>query len=361
MLEAPVLEETSAEGVAPRKERDGSLNSVRAVIPERCYQPSATRSVMAVIQSVSLWLAPVVVLVFTDAAWWSIGLIALIGLGTAGLFVIGHDASHGALFDSAAANRHVARWCMIPSIHNEAAWDLGHNRLHHGFTSRLGFDFVWHPVTPAEYGALGRFARLRHRLEWSWVGSGMYYGREVWWNKMMRYRPEGKRAAAYRSDNRFLLATIAGLAVGLATAGAFQGGAGRAIWLVLAVVVVPFLVFCQVIGWTVYVHHIAPDLLWWPRREWSQFKGQMQSTTVIDLPAWINRTWFHDIFVHVPHHVDPRIAFYHLREATAAIEHEVPGVVRHERFNPRSFFRSTRACKLFDAEQRRWVKYSSIG
>ena len=114
------------------------------------------------------------------------------GLGVAGLFVLGHDASHGALFDSPTVNKQVARWCMLPSLHNEAAWDLGHNRIHHGYTTRIGFDFVWHPATAEEYAAMSRLHRLRHRVEWSCIGAGAYYLRAVWWDKMMTLPPGGQ-------------------------------------------------------------------------------------------------------------------------------------------------------------------------
>lgn len=333
------------------------MNDVRAVIPERCYQPSAARSTLAVIQGISLWLAPVVALVLTSASWWSVLFIGLVGMAVAGLFVLGHDASHGALYTSNKANALVARWCMVPSLHNESAWGFGHNRIHHGFTTRLGFDFVWQPLSPAEFAALSRFGRMRHRFEWSWLGSGAYYAREVWWNKMMFYRPEGKRAATYRRDNWFMGLVGGSLAVVVGFVGLVQGGPLRALWLIAATLLIPFAMFCQVIGWTVYVHHIDPKLLWWPRREWTQFKGQMESTTVIDIPWVINKLWFHDIFVHMPHHVDPRISFYRLREASKAIETAFPGVVRHEGWNIGHYFAATRQCKLFDADERRWVKY----
>ncbi|MEZ5256371.1 MAG: fatty acid desaturase [Ilumatobacteraceae bacterium] len=252
-----------------------------------------------------------------------------------------------------------ARWCMLPSLHNEAAWDLGHNRIHHGFTTRIGFDFVWHPSTPEEFAAMSRFHRLRHRLEWSWLGSGAYYFRSVWWEKMMRYTPEGKRGAAYVKDNRVMFARFAVLVAAMATVGALQGGVFRALWLVAATLIIPFLMFCHVIGWTVYVHHVDPSVKWWPRRDWNQFKGQMESTTILEFPSIIDNLWFHHIFVHTPHHVDMRIPFHQLPAAARAIEQHYPGIVRHERWNPRQYFQATKACKLYDVERMTWVRYDA--
>jgi acyl-lipid omega-6 desaturase (Delta-12 desaturase) len=348
---------SSSSTVTPTVPREGSLNEVRAAIPASCYERPTRRAAFAVAQGAVLWAVPLTILAVTNASWWSIVLIALAGMGVAGLFVLGHDASHGALFASSTVNKHVARWCMAPSLHNEAAWDLGHNRIHHGYTARVGFDFVWHPSSADEYRAMSPRHRLRHRLEWSCVGAGAYYLRAVWWEKMMRYSPEGKRAVAYRRDNRMLLVRAGSLVAGVVALGLFQGGVTRALWLVISMLVIPFLMFCQVMGWTVYVHHVDPSVKWWPRREWNQFKGQMESTTVLEFPKVIDNLWLHHIFVHTPHHVDMRIPFHQLPAAARAIEAAFPGVVRHERWSLGSYLRATNACKLYDADAMAWTGY----
>jgi omega-6 fatty acid desaturase (delta-12 desaturase) len=333
-----------------------SLRAVRAVIPARCYDRSTGRAVVTLVQAALLHLAALAGLAMTDTWWLLVPLWALAGLGVAGLFVLAHDASHGALFSSRRANRVVARLCMIPSVHIEAAWDIGHNRIHHGFTTRQGYDFVWHPLTPGEYRALSRFERLRHRIEWSWMGAGLCFGRQVWWAKMMRFRPPARHRAAVRRDRRILLLGLA-VAIGLAAALGGRSGAMGAVWMPVKLIVVPFLVFVQIIGWTVYVHHISPDIRWWTRRDWSQVRGQLESTTVLRAPAVLDRLWFHGIFVHVPHHVDVRIPFHQLRRAADAISAAYPALVRTRRLSLRAYLRATRACKLFDFETGRWLTY----
>lgn len=336
-----------------------SLNDVRAIIPPECYERSRVRGALAVSQGAVLYLLPMIGLALTDR-WWALLLLwPLAGLGVAGLFVLGHDASHGALFPSRRANKMVARVCMAPSAHVEPAWDLGHNRVHHGYTTRESFDFVWHPLTVDEYHSLGSLGRLRHRLEWSWLGSGAYYLRSVWWQKMWRFSAPGKRHDEIARGKRSL-GLVLGLAIGAAAlAGALTGGWIAALWLPVKLFVIPFLLFIQIIGWTVYVHHIAPDIRWWPKREWTQYKGQMEATTVLRFPAVINRLWFHDIFVHVPHHVDVRIPFHQLPTAAAAIAAAYPETVRPQRFSVLDYLRATRACKLYDFDEGRWHPYSA--
>ena len=349
----------SPEASALPRTRSDSLNDVRAVIPASCYERSTRRAVWTLLQAVALYATPVVGLAFT-ARWWALLVLwPLAGLGVAGLFVLGHDASHGALVESRRSNRIIAQWCMAPSAHVEAAWDLGHNRIHHGYTTRQGFDFVWHPATPDEYRAMRRLARLRHRFEWSCLGSGAYFLRTVWWEKMWRFNAPGKRHAAIVRDKITLGSLLAVVVAATALLGAFTGGWLTAIWLPVKLFVVPFLLFVHIIGWTVYVHHVSPEIRWWTRREWTQFKGQMESTTVLRIPAVVNRLWFHNIFIHVPHHVDARIRFDQLPVAAAAIASAYPNTVHSPRLSIRAYISTTRACKLYDFEAGCWLPYSA--
>lgn len=358
-MSAPIEADTGSLPTSLPRRRDGSLNEVRSVIPAECYKRSRGRASLALAQGAVLYLVPVALLAMTNA-WWALPILwVLTGLAVAGLFVLGHDASHGALVESRRANRTIARVCMLPSAHVEAAWDLGHNRIHHGYTTREGFDFVWHPTTVEQYRELGWFGRLRHRFEWSFVGSGAYYAHAVWLGKMWTFRGGGKRQATIDRD-KLLVAGVWVLALAVAaTAGALTGGWVDAIWLPIKLFVIPLAIFLQIIGWVVYVHHVEPDIRWWPRREWNQFKGQMESTTVLHVPAVANRLWFHNIMIHVPHHVDTRLPFHQLPRAATAIAEAYPDTVREGRSSIGQFWTSTRTCKLYDFDAGTWLPYAA--
>jgi omega-6 fatty acid desaturase (delta-12 desaturase) len=240
------------------------------------------------------------------------------------------------------------------------AWVLGHNRIHHGHTLREGMDFVWHPLTVVQYRSFSRWQRARHRLEWSRLGAGSYYLREVWWNKMITFTPPERYRAAIRRDTRFVAVAAAIATVTVGTAGWVTDGPIGAVWLVTKLLVVPFLAFCWFIGFTVYVHHIAPDLAWWPRRRWTSFAGQVEGTTVLHTPRILNSLFFHNIFVHVPHHVDARIPFHQLPRAADHIAASYPGTVRTTRWSMRDYVRATRTCKLYDFEAGRWLPYRQL-
>jgi len=334
-----------------------SLAEVRAVLPAVCHRRPVARGLATIILDLMLYGAVLAALVLVRPWWAALPLVVVAGLSVGALFILGHDASHGALFDSARLNRFFGVALLLPSIHVEEAWAFGHNRVHHGFTARQGLDFVWHPVEPTAYASLPRRRRVRHRLEWSWAGSGAYYLREVWWNKMMTFTPT-RRASRIRRDRALTLAAAA-----TATGGAFGlgwvlgGGPGAGLWMAAKLVVLPFLVFIQVIGWTVYVHHVGPDIRWWTSDEWSPWRGQMESTTVLRIPRVLN-LFFHNIFVHVPHHVDTRVPWYRLPVAAAAIEAAFPGTVIDKPLRVSDYVRATRRCKLYDFTSGTWLTYT---
>lgn len=277
----------------------------------------------------------------------------LAGLAVSGLFVLGHDAAHGSLFDSARANAVVARLTMLPSLHAAEVWVFGHNRVHHGHTLRQGMDFVWHPLTAEEYLALPAWQKLRHRAEWGPLGSGLYYLREIWWNKMVRFTPPDRWRSVMRRDQ----AIVAGYALATLALAVIASGAGG-LWLWTKLVVIPFLLFSHVIGWVVYVHHIHPEIRWWPRRSWNRFRGQVEGTTIMWARAPVE-FFFHWIMVHIPHHVDMRIPCYRLPEAARAIAAAFPDEVDERPLSIRDYVAATRACKVHDFDTGVWSGYPS--
>ena len=339
------------------KEGAGSLLPVIRQIPAEAYDNPTWRGLAYVARDVVVYGAVLAGLALTNHPLLLVPLWVVSGLAISGLFVIGHDAAHGALFKSKRLNSWVGHLAMLPSFHVYEGWILGHNRVHHQYTVRQGFDFVWHPYTADDYRAMNRFQRLRHRFEWSWIGPGAYYTREVWWNRMM-VGEVPKRFVGPIHRDRVLVWSWFGVAVAASAAVGFalDGSALAALWAPVKLVVIPFLAFQFIIGSVVHVHHIAPDIRWWPRREWTKFKGQMDGTTILRAAPGLN-FFFHWIMVHIPHHVDVRIPMYRLELAAEAIKAAYPETVRDDKLRFRDFIANTRACKLYDFEAGRWMTY----
>ncbi len=338
-------------------DRKGSLKPVIDVIPPEAYENPTWKGLAYFARDAVIYGLVIAGLILIKNPLVTLALWFVAALVIAGLFVIAHDAAHGSLFRSKRMNRVVGTIAMLPSWHVYEGWVLGHNRIHHAYTVRQGFDFVWHPYTPEQYAAMNRHQKLRHRIEWSWFGAGLYYMREVWWHKMIVGKPPARWAGAIRRD-RIIVWTFVGLAsAGLAAVGWAQYGTVLgAFWLILKTLVVPFFLFSFVIGSFVHVHHVQPDIRWWKRREWTKWKGQMEGTTVLRARFGLN-FFFHWIMVHVPHHVDMRIPMYNLELATDAIEAAFPGTVHDEPLRFRDFIANTRQCRLYDFDEGRWLTY----
>jgi omega-6 fatty acid desaturase (delta-12 desaturase) len=348
---------TEGEASAPDVKR-GSLKPVLDVIPDWVYENPTWKGLSYFGRDLVMYLGLVTALIFVSNVFAALALAAAASVLVSSMFIVGHDAAHGALFKSKRLNSIVGHVSFLPSWHVYEGWILGHNRVHHAFTVRQGADFVWHPVTPEEFRAMSGWGRLLHRLEWSWAGAGLYYVHRVWWTKMAVGKAPARFAKPIRRDRFVVLGFVVAVAAGLSWLGAVQTHTvGGTVWLVARVLVLPFLGFSYMIGSFVYVHHVHPSIRWWKRSEWTKFKAQMEGTTILRAPKGFN-FFLHWIMVHVPHHVDMRIPMYNLEAAAAAIEAAFPGTVREGPLRFRDFVASSRQCKLYDFDGGHWLTYA---
>ncbi|MHB1509463.1 MAG: fatty acid desaturase [Acidimicrobiales bacterium] len=349
------------DGDALPSSRGGSLKPVLDVLPKSVYENPTWKGLSYFARDLVIYLGLVTALILVSNVAGALALDLAASLLVSALFIVGHDSAHGALFSSKRLNSIVGHVAMLPGGHVYEGWILGHNRVHHSYTVRQGFDFVWHPLTPAEFRALSARRRLLHRLEWSWAGAGLYYMHEVWWSKMIVGKVPHRWAKLVRRDRFFVLGYLL-LSVGLLSwaGAAMTGTVAGTIWLIVRVMVVPFLGFQYMIGSFVHVHHVQPDIRWWKRAEWTKFKGQMEGTTILRAPRGYN-FFLHWIMVHVPHHVDMRIPMYNLEAAAAAIEAAFPDTVHEGKLRFRDFVASSRKCKLYDFDEGKWLSYSEAG
>ena len=348
-----VSDDVSPEEVSPSAPR--SLKSVVEVIPDECYDNPTLRGLGYFFRDLAVYGLVMLALYSTDHIYFVIPLLVLASLAVSGLFVVGHDAAHQALFASRRLNGVVGRLAMLPSLHVFEAWVLGHNRVHHGHTVKHHVDFVWHPSTAEQYAAMSLPSRLLHRFEWSILGYGMYYCRRVWWHEMMSFDPPARWVNAIKRDSWFLKGIVATVGVGLLALGwARYGSAPGAIWMVTKLAVLPFFGFCYVIGIIVNIQHIDRDIKWYRRGSWTKFSGQVEGTTIIHAPRWLD-FFLHWILEHSPHHVDMRIPMYHLKRAGQAVVEHFP--VPERKFRIRDIVANSRACKLYDFDRQCWMTY----
>lgn len=328
------------------------INEVRAVIPKSCYERSKTKALGWYAFDALLYLS-MIAGVFLIPYWpLKVFFGILAGCAVAFMFVWAHDAAHGALFASKKVSEIMGTIFMLPSLNMYRLWCFGHNKVHHGFTSWVEIDFIWRPLSPKEYAALPAYKRFFYRLERTPYFCALHYLVHVWWAKMVRFSPDGspKEKRLYRLNKLLTLAFFVSFS---ALAYVFAGG----IVGVLCAVILPFIVFNYFIALFVYLHHTHPDSVFFSdKKDWSMTLGQLYSTTVVHC-SMLSEALIHNILIHIPHHVDSRIPFYHLKEAYGALKARYGEYLHEYRFSFKAVHDIFRRCKLYDYENMKWLSF----
>jgi omega-6 fatty acid desaturase (delta-12 desaturase) len=125
----------------------------------------------------------------------------------------------------------------------------------------------------------------------------------------------------------------------------------------LCSVVVPFLFWCAMIGFVVYVHHTHVKVSWHDDRSaWAKAQPFVSTTVHLTFPLKIGAL-MHHIMEHTAHHVDMSIPLYHLKQAQNKLETLLPGRIIVQPFSWRWYFQTARDCKLYDFTRQCWTDY----
>ncbi len=285
------------------------------------------------------------------------------GVATGMLFVVGHDACHHSLTPSRALNRLIGTIAFLPSLTPYSLWDLSHNRIHHRWTNRRGYDYAWEPLTHDEFRLLSPWARRQYQFFRTPFGHFWYYLVEVWGKRMFfprravigDYRPEYVADLAISS---IWAVAWSAILIALWRLRHPESGASGAALVVLLGFVGPWLLYKALISFAIYLHHTHPNIEWMPRDREVDSSSQIRSTVHVVFPPLFN--WiFHSIMDHTAHHLRPGIPCYKLPQGQRTIEERAPGVIIHH-WSPRSHLATLRRCKLFDLNLRCWTDYAGV-
>ena len=327
-------------------------STARESIPKTCYKRSHTKTAFWYLLDMALFLFGMF-LVFSNA---SIGLQVLGGLisgcATAMLFVWAHDAAHGALFKNSKVAEFFGTMAMLPSLNMYRMWVYGHNKVHHGFTSFSPIDWIWRPLTLQEYQALSGLQKLLYRVERCFFTCAFHYFRRIWWSNMVRYNPgKDKAEQRYYRNSKMMVLTYALLmaVVSYFCAGGIIG--------IISALIIPFIIFNYFIAMIVYLHHTHPDLPFMDlKKDWSHAVGAIYCSTIIHCSK-ISRLMLHNIYIHIPHHLDPRIPFYNLPKAYAALKLKYGEYFHEYTFKWSVVSNIFKQCKLYDYEKKIWMTF----
>lgn len=291
---------------------------------------------------------------------WPINIAGAVAAGfiIGSIFTLGHDACHDALTVHPRLNIWLARIAFIPSAHAVSLWVLGHNQIHHGFTNLKGRDYVWEPMSPAEYSAASPGRRAFYRLCRGPFGGLPYYLVEMWWKKnFIPIAPEARRHWRHHLfDSAFVLISQVIMIAAVIVAGRWLDPTKPA-WLVVSLGwLLPFIVWNWVMGVIIYVHHTHPAIPWFnDRSKWKAAQVKLFGTVHVRLPQPLHML-SNNIMEHNAHHLNPSIPFYHLATMQEQVRRLTNGIV-FLKLGIGSYLSIVRQCKLFDFERGCWMRF----
>lgn len=324
-----------------------------AAIPARCFKPSALLSLGYLVFDVVLIVALYAVLARVT---WLPGVIALeflIGTLLWSLFVLGHEAGHGAFSRSQALNMLVGHVCHGVILVPWRSWQRSH-AMHHMNTGHKDREEVFRAATPEE----DRFVRkviFRSGI-FLVIGWPMYL---LGFRNLTTYDPVKGSHFTLVSDlfaRHQRASYVSSLFVVVLCAGAYASFGVAFGWdAFVKYLLAPYAVFAAWLTFVTYMHHVSPEVPVHPEGEWDAIKGALST---VDRDYGVFNWWTHRIGDHhVIHHLFPTIPHYRLKEATEAVRPLLgDAYLRSKRFVLRDFARTMLYCHVVspDGSVMRW-------
>lgn len=232
-----------------------------------------------------------------------------VAAGLIRLFVLQHDAGHGALFSTRAKNDVFGALVCIPMLVPYLEWRKSH-AIHHKISSQLDhriFPDIY-VLTRAEYSTSSIAKKLAYRV---FRHPLVLFGVVPVYFFFVSCRIKGSMCPTLPrgAHLRNLLLTTAGAIALYAGIGALIG------WQHMLLIFLPAQVMAGSFGfWLFYVQHQMEDTWWAHDGQWSYERAGLQGASFFDLPAplaWAT-AW---IGLHHVHHLDPLVPCWKLRAA----------------------------------------------
>jgi len=290
----------------------------------------------------------------------AINLLCALGNGVfiALLFILGHDAAHGSLVPSQSLNRWLARLAFVPCAHATSLWRTIHHHGHHARTNLKGCDTVWAPMSKAEYDAATKPRQWLERIYRGPFGPLIYYYCEFWPHRMLLpLAPEvNKHWKRHLPDCLFALSGLCLTLGGIVAAGHLLSP-DRSSWLTLLIAwVFPFAIWNYLMGFTTYLNHTHPAIMWFDDAQlWKRLQNGAADTAFVRMPINLIPVYT-QVMAHTAHHMQTTTPVYHLLEAQKELaEAGIPHVSYTLTFS--AYRKIYRACKLFDFDRMCWTDF----
>ncbi|MDP2342466.1 MAG: fatty acid desaturase [Deltaproteobacteria bacterium] len=307
-------------------------------------------------QEVLLTVIPLALAWIAAVALYDISKVAVVAVDVvvAGflmrLFVLQHDAGHGALFATRESNDRFGMVACVPLLVPYLEWRKSH-AIHHKISSQLDhriFPDIY-TFTLAEYRAFPLWKKIAYRvfrhplILFGVIPLYFFFVSCRIKGSMCPTLPRGRNLANLMATTTTATLMLVGLCWAL--------GPGRVL-----LVFLPAQFIAGALGfWLFYVQHQAEYTFWARDSEWSYEKAALQGSSFLDLSpplAWLTG-W---VGFHHVHHLDPRIPCWRLRD----VHHDLvaAGVFTAPRLSGVDGLR-TMQLTLWDEKRNRMVPFAA--
>lgn len=320
---------------------------LKDAIPDRCFRPDTARSFAYLVFDIALIALCYWALSRTTAWYFEVPLIFLLGTLFWSIFVIGHEAGHGAFSRSRLVNTLVGLAMHGPILVPYRGWQRSH-AMHHMKTGHLQEEEVFRACR-AEQDWFSRKVLFRSGI-FVLIGWPMY---KLGFRNLTTYDPiHGSHylpvSDLYASHVKW--SWYASLGVNLAFFALYVFLGVQFGWLfALKYIIAPYFIYAAWLTFVTYMQHVAPEVPVYDSGDWSGLKGALATVDRNYGPFnWLT----HNIGnLHVIHHIFPTIPHYRLREATDAVRPILGDwYMKSDRFVLADFVRTLIGCHFVEHE-----------
>ncbi|WP_394823881.1 fatty acid desaturase [Pendulispora albinea] len=322
--------------------RSRELEGVRLadIIPRSCFTINSARGLVGFFASYALWAAGLALIAYSPhwLLWLPASLVA--GLGGWGLHCIAHDCGHGSFSSSRRFNYAIGHIALLPMLYPFHGWRHVHN-LHHANTNNLEKDTDWRPVGRAMYERMplkDKSIYFGTRSIFFWLGTAHYELISGFRTNMFPGRKEREEV------RRSILFVVLVALVAFPLVVHFTGWLG-----LVKFVLLPWLGMHAWFSATTLMHHTSEDVPFLGGKQWTRNASKLLLTTDYKYSALLH-FFTHNISIHTAHHVAPKVPFYNLPQANAALRAALPGMMREKPFSWRELYTAVRRCHLYNPQ-----------
>uniref|UniRef100_A0A803LTG4 Fatty acid desaturase domain-containing protein n=1 Tax=Chenopodium quinoa TaxID=63459 RepID=A0A803LTG4_CHEQI len=287
---------------------DVTMRDIITSLPKKVFEINDMKAWGTVLISVTSYALGIYMI--AKAPWYLLPLAwAWTGTAITGFFVIGHDCAHKSFSKNKLLEDIVGTLAFMPLIYPYEPWRFKHDQ-HHAKTNMLREDTAWLPIMKED---IEESPALRKALI-------LGYGPLRTWMSVAHW-------LRFHFDlKKFRKSEVKRATISIAAVSAFM------------------------MSTFTIVHHTAPHIPFKDSKEWNAAQAQLNGTVHCDYPRWIE-VLCHDINVHIPHHISPKIPSYNLRAANQSLNENWGKYLNKAVWNWRLMRTIMTTCHIYDKEE----------